>query len=245
MSLETDVANLVTKTTDLISYFNGKKAGIDAAVASAVAAVPNMERSWFVDFLAGNDKGVGSAQEPFKTINQAVASTPVGGVCNVRLMSDYTHSGALLVSLNKLNICSDTPGVKRKFNISYYLAGDGNNGLSGFVLASGEGLGFLDITLTLPSPSGVTPPPVGTANIMLKSYSVQIVACQALKFAACDVQMAADFSGYLMLYHNNAVIFQAVTTSFPAAFPGRYIFGVAGGTPSKDLSNVLTNLATL
>lgn len=245
MSLETDVANLVTKTTDLISYFNGKKAGIDAAVAAAVAAVPNMERTWFVDLLAGDDNGVGSVEKPFRTINKAVASTPAGGVCNVRLMSDYTHSGALTIPLSKLNICSDTPGVKRKFNITYYLAGDGNNGLSGFVLTSGAGLGFLDITLTLPSPSGVTPTPVGTANIMLKSYSVQIVACQSLKFAACDVQMASDFTGYLMLFHNNAVIFQAVSTSFPAAFPGRYIFGVAGGTPSKDLSNVLTNLATL
>ena len=245
MSLETDVANLVTKTTDLISYFNGKKAGIDAAVAAAIAAVPNMERTWFVDLLAGDDNGVGSVEKPFRTINKAVASTPAGGVCNVRLMSDYTHSGALTIPLSKLNICSDTPGVKRKFNITYYLAGDGNNGLSGFVLTSGAGLGFLDITLTLPSPSGVTPTPVGTANIMLKSYSVQIVACQSLKFAACDVQMASDFTGYLMLFHNNAVIFQAVSTSFPAAFPGRYIFGVAGGTPSKDLSNVLTNLATL
>ncbi|MGE8395629.1 hypothetical protein HFV04_013030 [Pseudomonas sp. BIGb0427] len=245
MSLETDVANLVTKTTDLISYFNGKKAGIDAAVAAAVAAVPNMERTWFVDYLAGDDQGAGNLQTPFKTINKAVASTPVGGACNIRLMSDYTHSGALVVSVDRLNICSDTPGVKRKFNMSYYLGADGNNGLSGFALASSSSLGFLDLTLTLPSPAGITPAPGGTANVMLKSYSTQITSSQALKFAACDVQMAADFGGWLMLQHVNAVILQAVSTNFSSTFPGRYIFGVAAGTPSKDLSNVLTNLATL
>ncbi|MEG0858974.1 MAG: hypothetical protein RSD81_06525 [Pseudomonas sp.] len=244
MSLETDVANLVTKTTDLIAYFNGKKAGIDAAVAAAVAAVPLMERIWYVNQLSGDDSAAGTLNAPLKTIDKAASNTPAGGVCVVRLQTDYVHSTALVSALRVLNILSDVVGTKRKLSLVYRSDGEFPY-LSGFGLPTWGAIGLKDIQLVYPSPAGMNPAPVGSANAMLKIYSANVSSIIALKLDACDVQAPADFSGCMMPANGNAIAFESIATSYPTGWAGRYISGVAAGTDTKTLSNVMTNLATL
>ncbi|MCT4497632.1 hypothetical protein N0U25_07495 [Pseudomonas sivasensis] len=244
MSLESEIANLVTKATDLIAYFTGKKAAIDQAVSAAIAAVPALDRTWFVNQLTGDDSGPGTAAAPLKSIDKAISNTPAGGYCNVRLMSDYVHA-TNPVATRVLNISSDVSGTKRKLNLAYQLSAEGAYSLSGFGMTSGGGLGFLDITLVLPTPVGLNPAPVGTANVLIKTYSSSIVSAYALKLVACDVQAPAEFSGALVTANNNAVSLEVMTTTFPSSFGGRYVQGVASGTASNTLSNVLTNLASL
>lgn len=245
MSLESEVANLVSNTSKLIDYFNTKKAGIDASVAAAVAAVPNMYRVWYVNQQTGDDAAVGTQAAPLKSIEKAIASTPVGGTCAVRLMSDYVHTSVPLVMSAALNISSDQAGVKRKFSLIYKLEAEGNYSLTGFGLTSGSSLGWLDITLVLPSPVGLNPVPSGGPNAMVKAHASYVVTFCSIKFSSCDVQAPADFVGFLMIALNNACAFEAVGTSFPTNFAGRYIQGVAAGAAANTLPNVLTNLPTL
>ncbi|MDM9555664.1 hypothetical protein QU926_18755 [Pseudomonas asiatica] len=245
MSLETEISALTATAKSLIDYFTGKKTGIDQAVAAAVAAVPAMERNWYVNQVTGSDDNVGSAAAPFASIDKALNSTPVGGICNIRLQADYIHTKNSVVSVRNLNILSDVTGTKRKFSLTYQLDQLGAYFLTGFLASSSSSIGFLDVTQVMPSPAGLNPAPAGTANVMLKSGSTQIAAVQALKYASSEMQMAADFAGCLALQHSNAIILQVVSTTFPSGFAGRYLYGVPAGALPKDYPNVMTNLASL
>lgn len=244
MSLESEIANLVTKATDLLTYFNGKKAAIDQAVSAAIAAVPALDRTWFVNQLTGDDSAPGTSAAPLKSIDKAINNTPAGGYCNIRLMTDYVHSTNPAGS-RVLNISSDVSGTKRKLILTYQLSPEGAYSLSGFGMTTGGGLGFLDVALVLPTPVGLSPAPAGTANVLIKTYSSGVVSIYALKLVACDVQAPAEFSGALVTANNNAVALEVMTTTFPSSFGGRYVQGIASGTASNTLSNVLTNLVSL
>lgn len=244
MSLESDVANLVTQTNALLDYFKTRKAGIDQAVATAIAAVPNLERTWYVNQQTGDDTAAGTAAAPLKTIDKAVANTPAGGSCLIRLQADYLHSTAIVAAQRVVNIMTDTTGVKRKLTLTYQT--DGTSAyLSGIGLPSWGSLGLRDVTLVLPSPAGIVPPPSGSANSVIKTYSSSIVSMLALKLDSCDVQAPADFVGFLMPGSANGVVLEVISTSTPSGFAGRYVTGVAGGAASNTLGNVVTNLASL
>lgn len=247
MSLETEIANLTSKSTALIDYFNTRKGAIDSAVATAVAAIPNMERSWFVNQLTGQDSNPGTVAEPLRSIDKAIANTPVGGTCIVRLQSDYRHETYnLVVTSRVLLITSDTLGTKRKLICTYQSSVTSNASyLSGFGLTSGAHLGFRELHIALPSPEGITPVPGGTANALIKTYSAQVTGMISLKLDTCDITAADGLTASLLPNIACAVVFQSVGCSFPAGFAGRYIQGVVAGTASTSLSNLLTNHSTL
>lgn len=244
MSLESDVANLVTQTNALLTWFQAQKNSIAAAVSAAIAAVPNNERTWYVNQLTGDDSAAGTINAPLKTIDKALANTPACGICTVRLQADYVHSTAIVSNVRVLNIMNDITGVKRKLTLTYQSDGAASS-LAGFGLPSFAGLGLREVILVLPSPAGVVPTPTGSANILIKTYSSAVTSILSLKLDSCEVQAAADFAGFLMPFANNAAVLESVATSYPSGFGGRYISGVASGTASNTLSNVVTNLATL
>ncbi|MFG0552140.1 hypothetical protein [Pseudomonas sp. yb_9] len=244
MSLESEIAALSSKVTSLIDYFNGKKAGIDASVSAAVAAIPLLERVWYVNQQTGDDNAAGGVNTPLKSIDKAVANTPAGGMCLIRLQTDYEHSTAVVSTQRVVNITTDVSGVKRKLTLKYITDGT-NSYLSGIGLPSWGSLGLREITLVLPSPAGVVPTPGGSANCLIKIYSSSVVAMLGLKLDACEVQAPADFIGYLMPGTANGAVLQVTSTSMPSGFGGRYVTGVASGTASNTMSNIVTNLATL
>ncbi|MBF8705090.1 hypothetical protein [Pseudomonas putida] len=245
MSLETEIAALTATAKSLIDYFNLKKSDIDKAVAAAVAAVPAMERTWYINQVTGSDDNAGTIAAPFASIDKAIASTPSGGTCNIRLMSDYIHTKSTVVSVRNLLIASDVTGVKRKFSLTYQMGSDAQYFLSGFAMSSSATVAFLDVLQVMPSPAGLNPAPSGTANIMFRSFSLQIAALYAIKYASCEMQMPADFVGYLALQHTNGLVLQVVSSSFPSGFAGRYAYGVPAGALSKDYPNIMINLSTL
>ncbi|MGN8248116.1 hypothetical protein [Pseudomonas sp. SMV7] len=245
MSLETEISGLTSTAKALIDIYAGKNAAIDKSVAAAVAAVPNMERTWYVNQITGSDDNAGTAAAPLATIEKAMSSTPAGGTCNVRLQADYIHTKSTVITVRNLLISSDVSGLKRKFTVTYQLGTDGQYFMSGFAMASSSTVAFLDVTQVMPSPAGLNPVPTGTANIMFRSFSLQIAALYAVKYAACDLQMPADFVGWLAMQHNNALILQVVSSSFPSGFAGRYAYGVPAGALAKDYPNIMTNLTSL
>ena len=72
--------NLVTQTTpNLMKVLNTVQANINSY----------MEKTVYVDQVNGNDDNDGTQARPFKTLQKAFNSVPVGGVVNVHLLSDY------------------------------------------------------------------------------------------------------------------------------------------------------------
>lgn len=243
MSLESQIADLVSATNTLVTTFNTKKTSIDAAVAAAIAAVPAMVRTYYVDQIAGVDTNVGTQAAPLKTIEKALSNTPDGGLCTVVLMADYTMNGAITTNKQFLHVKSLLSTVKVKLNPPYYLQDDVSK-LPGFTFATGGVILLTDITLTLPSIAGM-PVPQPFYNSFFKTGSVAGIPMITVKFSRCEVLQAADATATLFVQLSSAMTFMVTETTFPAGFGGRYISGVASGTAPVALSTVITNLGTL
>ena len=243
MSLESQIADLVSATNTLVTTFNTKKTSIDAAVAAAIAAVPAMYRTYYVDQIAGVDTNVGTQEAPLKTIEKALSNTPDGGRCTVVLIGDYTMNSAVTTNKQFLHIKSLVSAVKVKLNTPYYVQDDLAK-LPGITFATGGVVLLTDITLTLPSIAGV-PVPQAFYNSFFKTGSVAGIPMQTVKFSRCEVLQAADATATLFVQLSSAVTFMVTETTFPAGFGGRYISGVASGTAPAALSTVITNLGTL
>ncbi|UXA39130.1 hypothetical protein [Pseudomonas juntendi] len=245
MSLESQIAELVTATNALLNTFNNKNKTIDASVQAAIAAIPVNYKKLHVDQVKGDDSATGSVDAPLKTINKALAMTPYGGAVDVILKADYQMTANIEVDGRLINIYSDTAGVKRKLKSAYYLtAGGAANFLAGFPLVRGGQFMATDITLELPSPAGVTPAAFGVRDCFFTSNTLSGTAVLIVKLSACEVVAAPDWVGQLIGASASAIMFEATGGVFPSNFAGRYINGVAAGTNPATLTNVLTNLSS-
>lgn len=246
MSLESQIADLVTEAKGLIATFNGKKAEINAAVSAAIAAIPSNAKTYYINTVIGDDKAAGTAAAPLKSLKQALYNTPAGGQVVCYLQTDHLLDTNVAVDNRVLHICSDTQGVKRKLRCAYYPTNDGAaTWLGGFVSYYGGQVLLTDITLDLPTPSGLTPVPYGLKNAVFMVNSSAGTPLTQVKLSSCEVVAAADWIGSLVAAPNSAVVLEIYNSTFPANFGGRYVNGVAAGTNPATLSNILTNLATL
>ncbi|AOE85833.1 hypothetical protein [Pseudomonas sp. TCU-HL1] len=73
------MSQLINEASNLVATFREKDKAINAALAAAVKSAPSLNRSYFVDAVAGNDKGPGSNTEPFQTLKRAIDAIPYGG----------------------------------------------------------------------------------------------------------------------------------------------------------------------
>lgn len=252
MSLETDIASLVTEAKSLIGYFNGKKAGIDVAVAAAIAAVPAMSKSWYVDQVGGLDTNDGSSSAPFKTIGKAIASTPANGICFVNLLSDYTFNDTIGLAVGCLILNGN--GATRKLYPKYHQVTDGGGVTSTFLGGfSASTLGYtVEIRfceIVLPSPVGQVPAPnVGRSCSFIRTNSgSNLPPYVALTMQAPVITMAPDFFGALLGVSSSSAILTVAGGTIPTGMLGHYLSGAGNtaGIDPKTLSNVLTNLSAI
>lgn len=249
MSLESEIAALSSEARALLNYYAARKAGIDAAVVAAITAVPETNRNWFVDPVAGLDTNPGTTAAPFKTIEKALASTPNSGVCGVYLLRDYDLASQVDITCSLL-VIRGSIGTEQ-LRVKYYT--NTNNGasdtrLGGFAFQrQGANIEMRELTLVLPSPAGVNPAPVGNRpNSLFRTFgSYSVPPVMGVQMNTVVVQKAADFVGYLISATSSCVALGCGGVSFPTDFAGRYIDGIAAGTDTKTISRVLTNLATL
>jgi hypothetical protein len=246
MSLESDIANMLAKADTLITYFGGKKADIDAAVARALAAIPASNKSFYINALTGVDTNDGTADKPLKTLERAIANTPFGGTLTAYLQSDYVAGANVTLDSRFLHLRSDVAGTKRKVTSNYFQNSDGTSThMAGIVLFNGAQVMSSDVTFVFPSPAGQVIPPSGFTNSFFKTQSNGGNVSVGVKLSSCEILAASDWAGWVVGSPNSAVIFETLTTSFPASFGGRYVYGVAAGTNPATLANILTNLPTL
>ena len=86
---------LLAETTRLLTMFQDKEKGINASVAAAIAAVPEMSKDFYVNAIAGDDDvGTGAFSKPFKLFLMVVGA----------LLSFLVMSMCLAISLCHLKI---------------------------------------------------------------------------------------------------------------------------------------------
>lgn len=246
MSLESQIADLVSATNTLITTFNTKKAGIDTAVAAAIAATPDMKKIWYVDPVGGLDTNAGYAASPLKTINKAIANTSVTGVCQVQLLGDYVVDSPIAVNVGQLRIVGD--GAKRGLNFKYFYGSDAATALGGFVYGeSCQSMEIVNCTLALPTVTGIAVSGMSTRGASaFRTYGpTTLPALCCLGLNACVVTKASDFVGALITTSLAGVSLQVYSTTFPGDMAGKYIGGIAAATNPNTQANILTNLASL
>jgi hypothetical protein len=255
MSLESQIADLVTATNSLITTFNTKKSGIDAAVAAAIAAVPEMNKVWYVDQINGLDSNAGTPSAPFKSINKAVSSTPATGVCNVYLENDYSFDSVvpvsclyLLVYGHKAATTGVTPKLKAKYAQINNSDGTVTTTLNGFNLyAQGANVELRNCDLVLPSAAGVNPAPSNTrlCSFIKTNAGSSVPPSIGVSLEIVNVTKAADFFGRLIGLSTSTLSLACYGTTFPSDFAGLYVNNAAAGATTVSIPNITSNLSTL
>lgn len=248
MSLESEVAAFTTEARSLLNYYNGKKAGIESAVAAAIAAIPSGNRTWYVNQLTGLDTNDGNtADKPFKTIDKALSSTPVGGICNALLQADYVMTASITVQGRVLFLQSDVSDTTiRKVTSGYALSPSGLSNLMHGLYGSGGGTILLrDIEVVLPSAVGLNPTPSRSNNSFFRTLDLGGSPILAVKMSNCKVTDTAGATAYMATISYTAIMFEVYQTTFPSGMAGRYFTDVPAGTAANAVANVMTNLSTL
>lgn len=253
MSLESQIADLVSASNALVTTFTNKKNEITAAVNAAIAAVPDGKKTWYVDQVNGLDTNAGNTSvTPFKTISKAIDSSPKNGFCSVFLINDYVFDGPISVNCAYLEIYgynAVASGVAPKLKPKYYSTTDGTiTGLGGFVLYGiGSNIEIRSCNIELPSVAGVVPAPVTTRlNSFIKTNSGSALPpVIGVMLEALTVTKAADFFGALVGTAASAVSLGCSAVTFPSDMAGKYISSVPAGTDPKTLNNILTSLPSL
>ncbi|RUR46209.1 hypothetical protein [Vreelandella populi] len=157
MSLESQIAALVSAANNLTSQVAGKMAGIDKAVKNAVEGIPReierkMDREVFVDQLNGDDNNPGTSANPVKTIRKAAQETPSGAAVSITLMSDYEFydvrdNADFLNAYVRIRSFDVNSHKKIKFN---RYNNDGRERIAGFGSRRGGLFNFYNVVLELP-----------------------------------------------------------------------------------------------
>lgn len=238
MSLTTDIAALLASGSDLINTFNTRKASIDNAVAAALAAIPSMQSTFYVDAVNGSDVNAGSEAAPLQTIERAVELVPAASILTVILMSDY-HVGSPISSTAKLFrlYINGYNQVRRKlsFGRDFQVNGNAPNVKTYPCFISGDGMTFSlsDIEIVWP-PEAQAGGTHGAA--LFTSWSnnmwVRLTRCivTGTPSTGANRYLVASYTG------GSAIDVRVVDTTYAAALAGVMFFLVAaGGNPNSSL----------
>ncbi|WNN38497.1 hypothetical protein RIN61_20180 [Pseudomonas inefficax] len=245
MSLETEIAALTSTGKALIDTINGKKAGIDAALAAAVAAAPAIGRTFYVDQELGVDTAAGTVDAPLKTINQALANTPSGGTVEIVFVKDYVLDSVISASNRGIVIRGDTVGGNvRKLTLRDFPTGTGTKRMGGFQVGRRVSITFADLTLALPDTAGLTLP---LDNFYALLYAGGNTIPPFLPFNLYNVAftLAGTFAGKLVGPGINSLAFVVIASTIPTALEGSLITGVAAGKDPNTVPWLITNVTKL
>jgi len=147
MSLESQVAALVTASNELTNTVSTKQASIDAAVAAAVAAVPKLEVDIYVDNVAGLDNNSGDINNPVKTIDEALRR--IKPSTTIYLQSGQTHTLKTYPNIinSTLVIRSYGAGVKPILNQLAYTDINTNTQRAYGIVCNNSSIKFIDLNI--------------------------------------------------------------------------------------------------
>jgi hypothetical protein len=258
MSLTSDIAGLVATVNNLITTYTNKMAGINAAVAAAIAAVPSSTRAVYVDQTAGSDDNDGlTPAAPVQTLTKAIALGGAGRSLDVILNADYTLTQARLslpndmkVRLRALNGLQGTN--KRKLYLGVHLTPNpdtpGLYEVGGFYCPQ-----YGMTTLNVDSIEIIFPaaPAGGTMvddsyNGLLKGNNNSGPPITGLEINYSTIIRPAGSVGVISGIRTHFLALFVKTSTFVSAdLAGKWVAGVSAGTTPASVGWISSNLNTL
>lgn len=230
------INDLIASNTALQASYDGKKADIDASVSAAIAAIPNNFKVFYVDQLTGDDDNPGTLAEPLASIDRAIILTPVGGICDARLMSDYTHGTR--IELNRKTLRIQGHLAVREFRPQWIVIDSEVEYMAQFMPRLGSSLEMLNLDVYLPADPAQTFRYTHMRGFFTGASS-EMQAVITARFRDCAFYLNGSTVGSFFGTPEAYVFarFQG-TTSFSGDFAGRLIEGVGGtGVSPGDVLN--------
>lgn len=246
MSLETEVAAFTGKATALLDYLTTFKTTAAKAIADAVAAAPEISRTFYVNQLTGDDNALGKIDSPLKTIDRAIAATPSGGVADIILVEDYTLASNPTVGSRRVMIRGETESSNtRKLIANEFLVANGMKRFGGFQVNRAGTFDIGDLTLVLPdSANGL--------QVAMDSYYAFIFAggsrqpgFMPIKFYNVVFALRGTFTGKIVGAGFPSLAVTASACTIPTALEGSLIAGISAGKDPNTIPNLLTNITKL
>jgi hypothetical protein len=256
MSFEASVSALLLRTDLLLAQpqqvYDQATAAVARLEAAALARLSGVS-SFVVDQAAGLDDPArsGSAAQPLKTIEAALARTPVGSTCFVLLAGPYLVSTIVAVTDKTLCLASSS-SVRHAltFTRATFVSGGTYRNLSGFRLAHKAQIGIANLTIVMPPADGVFPGAIEyqESAVIRVSGSPQD-AFTAVVLLLCDLSLPATPFGRLVS-HSGSPLALTVNSCTLTDQPliGRLMNAQTNTTTGVATSTyrwLLTNLATI
>ncbi|MGA4453355.1 hypothetical protein [Pseudomonas fortuita] len=246
MSLETEIAGLSSKVTALIDYFTTAKTAIAKAVADAVAAGPEISRTFYVNQLIGDDNGTGKSDSPLKTIDRAIAATPAGGMVDIILAENYTLASTVTVGSRRVMIRGEIEGsTTRKLILNEFLAYNGLKRFGGFQVTRGCSMDFGDMTLSLPDSAGGMSVGMDSYYSLIFAGGSRLPGFMQVKLYSIAFELRGTFTGKIVGAGFPSLALTVSASTIPAALEGSLIAGVSAGKDPNTIPNLLTNITKL
>ncbi len=246
MSLETAIAGLTNKATELLDYFTSAKTTIAKAVADAVAAAPEISRTFYVSQSNGDDNALGKMDSPLKTIDRAIAATPAGGVTDIILLDDYTLASNVSVGSRRIIIRGETESTNtRKLILNEFLVSNGLKRFGGFQVNRAASLDLADMTIMLPDSAGGLPVGMDSYYALIFAGGSRLPGFMQIKFYNVAFTLRGTFTGKIVGSGFPSLAVTASACTIPTALEGSLIAGVAAGKDPNTIPNLLTNITKL
>lgn len=246
MALTDDIGALIASAQALTTSFATRAAAIDAAVAAAVAAIPNMERTYWVSAL-GNNANAGDQAAPLATIAEAVNRTPSGGMVTINLMADHVMAADVFVTNKVVRIQTDTPGVMRSLTHVAFVRdinGVAHVGVNGFRMSNSQ-LSFSGVREIVPSINAqLNGLPVETRSFAIALSSTHQTAV-SLAWMACEIVIPADRVTPLIRHQQFPINLALTAVTAPTPLAGNLFEGIAANTAVTSLSWLRSKTATV
>lgn len=246
MSLETEVAAFTGKATALLDYLTTFKTNAASAIAAAVAAAPEISRTFYVNTLTGDDNALGKIDSPLKTIERAVASTPSGGVADIILAEDYTLASPISVGSRRIMIRGETESSNtRKLILNEFLNAKGTKQFGSFQFNRASSVDFGDLTISLPDTAGGLSAAQDVYYAMMFAGGTKMPGFMPIKLYNVAFALRGNFTGKIVGPGFPSLSLTAVNCTIPAALEGYLISGVTAGKDPNTLPHLLTNITKL
>lgn len=134
-----DNGNLVTKTLPNVAQFR-KTVWDDVG-----GALGQFNKTFYVDEINGDDSNAGASSSPFKTLKKATDSTPIGGTCNIILLSDLTQNYSFSIEYKNVYVSM------QNYNINFTVKDSDGNTINNIQL-KGTRIQLYGGIVNIPSP---------------------------------------------------------------------------------------------
>lgn len=248
MSVTEDLVAVVASANSLLNEFNDFKDGADDALEEARSSVVDMEQTFYVDQVNGDDSAAGASDTPLKSINEAVSRTSVSGICNVFLLSDYLVNENISLRAKSLSIAGS--GAKRELSFTPYVLTEDSleyRALYGFDFFGFCRLDMNNVSFVVPSITGYDTYLVHPRSSPLRCPNTGSTGLHTFAFRYSDMDIPEDKFSSVWYVNGLGALRWTSITMLDQSYRGNLVYGVtvAEGTDTTTLSWLVTNVTLL